>query len=107
MNGVADTPSHAYSKGVPMSSHTEPAALASAGDSRARVPQTGTDNLPAVMTVEEVARFLRIGRSAAYELVRLKVIPSVRLGRLIRVPRDSLLAWLAKEKTAEGESAGM
>lgn len=54
-------------------------------------------SLPAVLTVEETARFLRIGRSVAYELVRTGVIPSIRLGKLIRIPRDTLLNWLATE----------
>jgi excisionase family DNA binding protein len=50
--------------------------------------------LPPVLTVAETAAFLRIGRSACYELVRTGAIPSVRLGRLIRIPRDALMAWL-------------
>jgi excisionase family DNA binding protein len=54
-----------------------------------------SNDLPPVLTVEETARFLRIGRSAAYELVRTNTIPSIRLGKLIRIPRDTLLSWLA------------
>lgn len=46
--------------------------------------------LPDWITVEELARFLRIGRSCAYELVRSGEIPSRRFGRLIRVNRASL-----------------
>lgn len=46
--------------------------------------------LPDWITVEELARFLRIGRSCAYELVRSGKIPSRRFGRLIRVNRASL-----------------
>jgi excisionase family DNA binding protein len=45
----------------------------------------------ALLTVEEAARFLRIGRSAAYEGVRAGQIPAIRIGRSIRVPTAKLL----------------
>ena len=41
-------------------------------------------------TVEEVARVLGIGRTAAYEAVRLGTIPSVRIGRRILIPTTAL-----------------
>lgn len=50
---------------------------------------------PAVLTVEEAARVLRIGRGQAYQAIRCGEIPSVRIGRSIRVPRHALLALLA------------
>jgi excisionase family DNA binding protein len=46
--------------------------------------------LPLVLTVEEAAEVLRIGRSACYEGVRRGEIPSVRIGRTLRVPRQAL-----------------
>lgn len=56
-----------------------------------------TAGLPPVMTVEEVAAFLRIGRSSAYELARTGHLPAIRLGRTWRVPRAALLAWLESQ----------
>ena len=53
------------------------------------------NDLPPILTVQEAAAYLRIGRTATYEAVRTGAIPSVRLGRLVRIPRDALLAWLA------------
>lgn len=53
------------------------------------------DNLPAVLTVEETAKLLRIGRQAAYQAVRNGTIASVRIGRRRLVPKavlDRLLA---------------
>lgn len=68
------------------------------------------DGLPLVLTVEEVAAVLRIGRSAAYQAVRDGSIPSVRIGgRSIRVPRHQLEALLGSENgdgPAEGRAAG-
>lgn len=58
-------------------------------------PKEGTppleyDQLPDWITVEELARYLRIGLSCAYELIRSGEIPSRRFGRLIRINRASL-----------------
>lgn len=42
---------------------------------------------PAVFTVDEVARLLRIGRISAYQAIERGDIPSIRVGRRILVPR--------------------
>ena len=47
-----------------------------------------------LLTVPEAARLLRISRNLAYELVARKEIPASRLGRVMRVPRHGLAAWL-------------
>lgn len=38
------------------------------------------------LTVTEAANVLGIGRTAAYEAVRRREIPSIRIGRSVRVP---------------------
>jgi excisionase family DNA binding protein len=48
----------------------------------------------------EVAKILGIGRSLIYELIAQRKIPSIRLGRCIRVPSESLERWI-KEKEQE------
>jgi excisionase family DNA binding protein len=37
-------------------------------------------------TVDEVAEMLRISRNAVYDMVARKEIPSVKAGRLLRIP---------------------
>jgi DNA binding domain, excisionase family len=49
------------------------------------------------MTVEQVATALNISRNLAYDLIRQGVIPSIRLGRIIRVPRSRLEDWIARD----------
>lgn len=59
------------------------------------------DQLPDMLTVEEAAKVLRISRSRAYEAVAAfqrtcgeEGLPVIRLGRSLRVPKRSLLAWI-------------
>jgi hypothetical protein len=55
------------------------------------------DDLPEVLTIEEAAAILRIGRGAAYALARrwratggTEGLPVLELGRTLRVPRHEL-----------------
>jgi len=53
----------------------------------------------------EVAQILGIGRSLIYELIARREIPSVRLGRCLRVPTGSLQQWIKDKeiKRHDGE----
>ncbi len=57
----------------------------------------------AVYTVEEAAAILRIGRSAAYEAARRGEIPTVRLGRSLRVPAARLHELLGHDGHQNGD----
>ena len=48
-----------------------------------------------VVTVNEAALMLRISRGSAYEAVRRKELPSLRLGRRLLVPLAALERMLA------------
>ena len=52
------------------------------------------------LTIEEVARILKVSSSRAYELARTGRIPVVRLGRTVRVDPDQLSEWLARGGSA-------
>ncbi len=56
--------------------------------------------IPAVLTVAECARHLRIGRNQAYLAVKSGVIRSVRIGNSIRIPRSAVEALLGETETA-------
>jgi excisionase family DNA binding protein len=45
--------------------------------------------------VTEAAKMLGIGRSKTYDLISTGVLPSVRIGKSVRVPVDALRKWLA------------
>mgnify|MGYP004696539993 CR=1 FL=1 len=55
---------------------------------------THYDQLPLVLSVDDLTEILGIGRNTAYELIRYGKIKSVRIGHQIRVPKDSLLDYL-------------
>jgi excisionase family DNA binding protein len=63
-------------------------------------------NEPAVLTVPEAARLLRIGRGAAYEAARRGDLPVVRIGRTLRVPRRALMSLLNADEPVSSELVG-
>lgn len=50
-----------------------------------------------LLTMEEVARKLKISEDTAYELVRRGMLPRVQVGRLVRVRPSSLAAYIARK----------
>jgi len=52
------------------------------------------DQAPDVLTVEQAAEVLVVSRGTAYEAIRTGEIPSVRIGRCIRIPRHALERFL-------------
>ena len=52
-----------------------------------------------VLTVEELAALLRIERKTAYAAIRRGEIPGARrIGGVIRISRERVLAWLSQEQ---------
>jgi len=58
-----------------------------------------------VLTPMETAKLLRIGRGTVYEQIRLGLIPHIRIGKKILVPRMALMKMLEKAETAVGGGA--
>jgi excisionase family DNA binding protein len=51
-----------------------------------------------VLTVPQVADLLKIGKNSAYELVRAKTIPCFRIGRQLRVSKQSVIDYIARSE---------
>jgi excisionase family DNA binding protein len=49
-----------------------------------------------LLTIHEVAEILQVSKAFAYRLVRQGDIPSVRLGRLVRVRQEDVGAYILK-----------
>jgi excisionase family DNA binding protein len=50
---------------------------------------------PLLLRVAEAAKLLGVGETLLYELIGRGVLPSIRLGRAVRVPRAALAKWVA------------
>lgn len=51
-----------------------------------------------LLTVPEVAKILRVSRSAAYSLVRVRELPAVRIGRSLRVRPETLERFIREHE---------
>lgn len=61
---------------------------------------TTTAHRRIVLTIEEAAECLGIGRTLMYALVTAGEVESVRIGRLRRIPADALDRYVAGLRTA-------
>ena len=52
---------------------------------------TNFEDLPELMTPEEVQAFLGVGRTTIYALLRQDELPHIRFGRRLWVPKEGLL----------------
>jgi prophage regulatory protein len=56
---------------------------------------------PLLITVEEAAQMLSIGRTKLYDLIRYEGFPVVRFGKMVRVRPSELQEWLESRKEQE------
>lgn len=61
-------------------------------------PALHKDLAPVLLTVEEAARCLRIGRTSCFALIRSGELESLLIGGLRRVPADAPAAYLARRR---------
>ena len=59
---------------------------------------------PDVLTVGEVAAFMRVSRETIYRLAARGELPGRKTGRIWRFPRDAIQAYLCEGKSHETES---
>ena len=58
-----------------------------------------------LLTVEEAAEALHIGRSKVFDLIRCGDLCSIKIGRLRRVPVDAIDAFTARLIAGAGETS--
>lgn len=51
---------------------------------------TNYESLPIFLTIDDLMALLNIGRNSAYDLIRSGQIYSLRVGRQIRIPKESI-----------------
>lgn len=55
---------------------------------------TELQNYPDVLSVKDIQTILGIGTSKAYSLAKSKAFHTIRIGPLIKIPKQSFLQWL-------------
>jgi excisionase family DNA binding protein len=58
----------------------------------AQIQDSELGDIPVMMTVPELGKLLRISRNKAYEYVRIGAVPSIKVGKQIRIFRGDVLA---------------
>jgi excisionase family DNA binding protein len=61
---------------------------------------------PLLLTGNDIARLLRIGRSKAFAMMAKGELPVVRFGRSVRVPRHALYGWIESRTSGDDPAAG-
>lgn len=57
---------------------------------------TNFDTMPLVLSVEDIADTLAIGRNKAYALVNTGAIKALKIGQHYRIPRDEFIEFVKK-----------
>lgn len=57
-------------------------------------------DLPLVMTPEDIAKVLQISRNTAYEVVHREDFPVFKIGKQYRVSRENFIEWTKKLSVA-------
>ncbi len=52
-----------------------------------------------LLTPQECSETIQVGRSRMYELLASGDIPSVKIGRSIRIPIDALKKWIEDQQS--------
>ena len=52
---------------------------------------TSYEDIPVMMTVEEFGKLMRVSRNTAYAFVRDGLVPTIKVGRQIRIYRGDVL----------------
>jgi excisionase family DNA binding protein len=58
------------------------------------------EQLPLALNADDIAQVLGISRAHAYELMRSKGFPTLRIGKRMTVLKVKLLEWIEQQMTA-------
>ena len=56
-----------------------------------------------LLKISEAGEMIGVGRSRMYEMVYTGEIPSIRIGKSIRIPVDALRKWVEERETNAAE----
>ena len=59
------------------------------------------DDLPLMLSVQDVSVVLGISRAGAYELVKSEGFPAMNIGSRIIVPKEDFILWIRQKVSAK------
>ena len=59
------------------------------------------DDLPLMLSVQDVSAVLGISRAGAYELVKSDGFPAMNIGSRIIVPKEEFILWIKQKVSAK------
>jgi excisionase family DNA binding protein len=54
-----------------------------------------------ILTISDIAEILKIGKNAAYDLVKQPDFPHFKVGKRIRTTEDALIKWMEEQQNLE------
>ena len=66
-------------------------------------PAAFHSELPLLIDSREVSRLIGLGRTKTFQLMASGELPTIRLGRCVRVPRVALEAWI-EDRTSSSDA---
>ena len=61
---------------------------------------TNYDQLPLALGADDIAQVLGISRANAYNLMRSKGFPTLKIGKRMTVPKQKLIEWIDAQMSA-------
>jgi excisionase family DNA binding protein len=61
---------------------------------------TNYDQLPLALGADDIAQVLGISRANAYNLMRSKGFPTLKIGKRMTVPKQKLIEWIDAHMSA-------
>ena len=55
------------------------------------------ENYSDIVSVMDLCKMLKIGKNAAYELIKNKQIKSVHIGKAIRIPKKAIIEFVCSQ----------
>lgn len=56
------------------------------------------NNLPTLLSVEEVCEYLGLGKTTVYEMIRTRELPSIKIRNRIRISSEDLREYLESNR---------
>jgi excisionase family DNA binding protein len=70
------------------------------------IASMGVDSEKLLLKVSEAQKILSLSRSTVYSMIASGVLPSVRIGRAVRIPVDALKEWVKRQTERDDLNAG-